>query len=113
LPQWFVNGLRRGVVTTRYPHQPDVSASFLPSPPTFRPTELTREIADSLVQICPSRALTREGDMLIFDAGACTACGRCRESQPRAATTSGQFELAATDRSALVKRVPLLGEAGR
>jgi formate hydrogenlyase subunit 6/NADH:ubiquinone oxidoreductase subunit I len=113
VPQWFVKGLRRGVVTTRYPARADSSASLLPGPPAFRSEELTGQIADSLAQICPSRALTRDGDVLVFDAGACTACGRCRESQPRAVIASGEFGLAATDRSALVKRIPLLGEAGQ
>jgi ferredoxin-like protein FixX len=113
MPQWFVKGLRRGVVTTRYPAHADASASLLPSPPAFRPEELTRQIADNLVQICPSWALTRAGDVLVFDVGACTACGQCRESQPRAVTTSGEFGLAATCRSALVKRIPLLGEVGQ
>ncbi len=113
MPQWFVKGLRRGVATTRYPAQADASAAGLPVPPGFRPEELTGQIADRLVQLCPSRALSRAGDVLVFDAGACTACGQCRESEPRAVTTSGEFELAATDRSALVKRIPLLGEAGQ
>lgn len=111
MPQWFVRGLRRGVVTTRYPDHGDASVSFLPSPPAFRPEELTGQIADSLVQICPSWALTRADDVLVFDAGACTACGQCRESEPRAVTASGEFGLAAANRSALVKRIPLLGEA--
>jgi hypothetical protein len=113
LPQWFVRGLRRGVVTTRYPARADAWASTLPTPPAFRPAELTSVIADRLVQSCPSRALARAGDVLLFDAGACTACGQCRESEPRAVTTSGEFELATTDRSALVKRIPLRGEASQ
>jgi hypothetical protein len=103
MPQWFVKGLRRGVVTTRYPARPDASSASLPTPPAFRP-------ADALVQICPSRALTRAGDVLIFDVGACTACGRCRAHAPDAVTCSGEFELAVTDRSALVKRIPLQRE---
>ena len=49
--------------------------------------------------------------VLVFDAGACTACGRCAEAAPHAVTSSGEFELAATARSALVKKIPLLGEA--
>jgi ferredoxin len=110
MPQWFIRGLRRGVVTTRYPAHPDASARMLPAPPAFRPEALTRQAADALVQICPSWALTRAGDTLIFDAGACTACGRCRQHAPEAVTSSCEFELAATDRSALVKRIPLLGE---
>jgi formate hydrogenlyase subunit 6/NADH:ubiquinone oxidoreductase subunit I len=113
MPQWFVRGLRRGVVTTRYPARPEPSAAFLPTPPAFRPQRLTRETADTLVRICPSRALRRAGDTLTFDAGSCTACGQCRAAEPEAVVTSGEFELAATSRSALIKRIPLRGEAGR
>jgi ferredoxin-like protein FixX len=111
MPQWFLRGLRRGVVTTRYPANPDPSSAQLPTPPSFRAEVLTRALADELVQVCPSWALTRAGDVLVFDAGACTACGRCRELAPDAVVPSGEFELAARDRGALVKRIPLLGEA--
>jgi hypothetical protein len=110
MPLWFVRGLRRGVVTTRYPARADPSAAGLPTPPAFRPEVLTRELADSLVLVCPSWALTRTGYTLVFDAGACTACGRCREAAPDAITASAEFELAATDRAHLVRRIPLLGE---
>ena len=111
MPLWFARGLRRGVVTTRYPARPDNSAAFLPAPPAFRPRQLTRETADRLIAVCPSTALSRQDDVLVFDAGACTACGRCAEAAPHAVTSSGEFELAATARSALVKKIPLLGEA--
>jgi formate hydrogenlyase subunit 6/NADH:ubiquinone oxidoreductase subunit I len=47
--------------------------------------------------------------VLIFDVGACTACGRCARVAPGAVTPSGEFELAATDRAALVKTIPILG----
>jgi formate hydrogenlyase subunit 6/NADH:ubiquinone oxidoreductase subunit I len=110
VPLWFLRGLRRGVVTTRYPVRPDASAAELPSPPAFRPEALTRDLADRLCQTCPSWALTRSGDELIFDVGACTACGRCREAAPQAVTASGEFELAATEPAHLVKRIPLLGD---
>jgi hypothetical protein len=113
MPLWFVRGLRRGVVTTRYPARPDQSARVLPTPPAFWPGALTREIADGLVTICPSRALARDGDTLVFDVGACTACGRCQQQAPDAAMRSGAFELAATARTALVRRIPLAGEARR
>jgi len=109
MPLWSLRGLRRGVVTTHYPARPDGSAAALPTPPAFRPEQLTRDLADRLVAVCPSWALTRSGDTLIFDAGACTACGRCRQEAPAAVVASGEFELAATDRDHLVKRIPLLG----
>jgi ferredoxin len=110
VPLWFVRGLRRGVVTTRYPARPDPSAAGLPTPPAFRPDLLTGEIADTLVAICPSHALAREGDTLLFDAGACTACGQCRAAAPAAVTTSGTFELAVTSRAALRRHIELNGE---
>jgi formate hydrogenlyase subunit 6/NADH:ubiquinone oxidoreductase subunit I len=111
MPLWFIRGLRRGVVTTHYPARPDPSAAHLPTPPAFRPHRLDRALAARLCEVCPSRALRRVGDVLIFDVGACTACGRCRETAPEAVTASGEFELAATDRADLVKRIPLLREA--
>jgi hypothetical protein len=108
---WFIRGLLRGVVTTRYPARPDASAASLPTPPAFRPQELTRPTADRLVGICPSGALRRDGSVLVYDVGRCTACGRCAAEAPHAVTRSGEFELATTDRSALIKNIPLREEA--
>ena len=111
MPLWTLRGLRRGVVTTRYPARPDPSAVLLPTPPVFRPDALTSDLADRLVAVCPSRALGRDGDVLVLDVGACTACGRCRAEAPQAAEDSGEFELAATAREHLVKRIPLGGRS--
>jgi hypothetical protein len=111
MPLWFVRGLRRGIVTTRYPAGPDRCAADLPTPPAFRAHLLDAELADRLSRVCPSQALRREDDTLIFDVGACTACGRCRAAAPEAVTASGEFELAATARADLVKRIPLPREA--
>ena len=113
MPLWFVRGLRRGVVTTRYPARPDPSATGLPTPPAFRPEVLTRELADTLVALCPSHALAREDDTLFFDAGARTACGQCRAAAPAAVAGSGEFELAVTSRTALRRHIPLDGEESR
>ena len=109
---WFVRGLRRGVVTTRYPARPDASAAQLPTPPLFRLEELDLRTAARLVAACPSLALRREPGVLVFDVGACTACGRCQDAAPAAVAPSGIFELAATRREDLVKRIPLIPEAG-
>jgi formate hydrogenlyase subunit 6/NADH:ubiquinone oxidoreductase subunit I len=109
MPVWFARGLRRGVVTTQYPASPDRSATALPTPPAFRPRKLTRELADRMIAVCPGPALRRAGDSLIFDVGACTACGRCAQVAPYAVLPSGEFELATADRAALVKTIPILG----
>jgi formate hydrogenlyase subunit 6/NADH:ubiquinone oxidoreductase subunit I len=108
---WFLRGLRRGVVTTRYPARPDSSADDLPTPPRFRAREMTHEIAERLAAACPSQALRRDGDVLVYDVGACTACGRCEQAAPGATVPGGQFELAVTSRADLVKRIPLRSEA--
>jgi formate hydrogenlyase subunit 6/NADH:ubiquinone oxidoreductase subunit I len=110
MPLWFARGLRRGVVTTRYPARPDASASSLPTPPAFRPSQLTRQAADRMVAACPGPALSRRDDMLVFDVGACTACGRCAQAAPDVVASSGEFELAATARSALIKEIPIRGD---
>lgn len=106
---WFLRGLRRGVVTTRYPAEADRSARLLPTPPAFNPNLLTLALADRLVDACPSRALIREAGFLVFDIGACTACGRCIAVAEGAARPSGEFELAATHRGHLVKRISIRG----
>lgn len=107
---WFLRGLRRGVVTTHYPAHPDASAQTLPSPPQFRANRITPSLADAMVAVCPSRALRRDGTTLIFDVGACSACGRCLAVAGAAARPSHLVELAATSREQLVKHIPL-GEA--
>ena len=106
---WFLRGLRRGVVTTRYPKAVEDWASSLPTPPAFRPELLTPELVDRLVELCPAPALRRDDETLVVDLGACLACGLCiREGGP-AVTPSGVWELAVRERSALVQRIPIAG----
>jgi ferredoxin len=106
---WFLRGLRRGVMTTRYPAKLDPWAAELPSPPAFRSGRLTSTLADRLVEACPDRALSRDGDVLVVDLGACTACGRCAEIGGDAVAPSGRSLLATSDRAALRKRVAIRG----
>ena len=104
---WFLRGLRRGIVTTRYPDRPEPSTAQLPTPPVFRTSLLTPGLADELRQTCPSGALRRDGDVLRYDVGACTCCGRCYPVAGDAARPSGAVELAATARDQLVKSLPI------
>jgi ferredoxin len=106
---WFARGLRRGVVTTRYPKSIDEWTADLPTPPMFSPVDLTIELCDHLVAVCPSRALLRIERTLVFDVGACSACGICIALAGKAVRRSGLFELAATRRSDLVKEIPIEG----
>jgi formate hydrogenlyase subunit 6/NADH:ubiquinone oxidoreductase subunit I len=103
---WFLRGIRKGVVTSRYPAERDPSAAALPSPPVFRGDLLTTELADRLAAACPG-ALTRDGSELVLDLGTCTGCGVCREIGGDAVAPSGEFELATRHRNALVKRIQI------
>ena len=107
---WPYRGLRRGVVTSRYPRVVDTWTRGLPSPPSFRPDLLTRQLASRLSAACPAGALTVEAGDLLVDLGRCTACGRCIELGEGAAAPSGEFLLATRDRRSLVKRVPIAGD---
>jgi ferredoxin len=106
---WFLRGLRRRVVTTRYPARPEPSVAALPSPPAIRADLLTDDIAARLVAACPSGALAREDAVLRYDVGACTTCGRCAAAATDVVMPSGLVELAVTDREQLVKRIPIGG----
>ncbi|HUY60596.1 MAG TPA: hypothetical protein VMW49_01855 [Candidatus Dormibacteraeota bacterium] len=111
MARWFWRGLRRGVVTTGYPHRPDPVAATLPTPPAFHPGRLTVALADRLVAVCPSGALERSGDTLVLDVGACTACQRCLPVAGAAGRPSGVVEGAATDRDRLRVAIPIRGGA--
>jgi hypothetical protein len=104
---WFLRGIRKGVVTSRYPTRLDPSAAGLPSPPAFRSDLLTTELADQLAAACRAGALRRDQDDLVLDVGACTGCGVCVEIGGEVVAPSGEFELATRRRNALVKRIPI------
>jgi dissimilatory sulfite reductase (desulfoviridin) alpha/beta subunit len=82
----------------------------LPTPPAFHSRRLSVDLVDRLADGCPAAAITREGAELVIDLGRCTGCDRCREIGGEAVTASGEFLLAAANRGALVKRVPIRGE---
>jgi hypothetical protein len=108
---WFLRGLRRGVVTSRYPRQSerDAWARALPTPPRFDSELLTDELTQELVDVCPARAIGREYCALVLDLGRCTSCGRCLDVGGQAVAPSGVFELAARERADLIKRIPIRG----
>jgi flavoprotein len=108
---WFYRGLARGVVTTRFPRGPlDAWTADLPTAPAFRPELLTATLAARLAERCPAGAIVASERELIVDLGRCTGCGLCAAIGAGAVAPSGEFLLAATDRDAYVKRVPIRGE---
>jgi len=109
MASWFYRGLRRGIVTTRYPKVLDAWATALPSPPAFHSERLTDVLVDHIINACASGALSRDEGELIVDLGKCTGCGRCIDIAGDAAEPSGEPLLASVARQTLIKTVPIRG----
>jgi ferredoxin len=107
---WFYRGLRRGIVTTRYPKAVDPWTSTVPTPPAFHSQRLTAGLTDLLADACSAGAIRRDGSELVIDLGRCTGCGQCLELGGDAVEPSGEFLLASGSRLALIKRVTIGGD---
>jgi len=73
---WVLRGLRNGIVTSRYPRQPDPHAEVFPAsvqPVANAPADET---------LCPTRAIHSRVGVLRVDAGQCILCGRCVRERP-------------------------------
>ena len=78
---WVLRGLRRGVVTTRWPDRPDPYAQRLRGPAQVVNPSLPR--AGDLAPLCPTGAISRTGDDRVrLDQGRCIQCGRCVAQRP-------------------------------
>jgi Ni,Fe-hydrogenase III small subunit/ferredoxin len=102
--QWFLRGLSRPRVTSRYPRREE------PAPAGFRarvlldPEALDPARADELAAVCLPRALARDDTRALrLDAGRCIGCGLCLDaSGDGAITLDPGYELAVRTREHLV-----------
>jgi Ni,Fe-hydrogenase III small subunit len=97
----FLNALRTGVVTTRYPAEPSVPPDRFRGAPVLRPGSGLPPPA-----VCPTGALSEHLDAgrrdVALDLARCVFCGRCAEDPWAGAIGMGRdFELAARTRSNL------------
>ncbi|MGH7706714.1 MAG: NADH:ubiquinone oxidoreductase [Vulcanimicrobiaceae bacterium] len=89
---WVVRGLRRGILTTRYPDRPD------PMPTAFRGIA-TALVASAMSQhngsqACLSGAIAAGHQRATIDELRCFQCGNCERFAPDAFKMSSSFELA-------------------
>jgi len=101
--EWIRDGLRRGVVTTRYPAED----AALPDGSRGRIVVETGAVDDpeEVASCCPTDAIRVEGDELVLDLGDCVFCGLCEEAHPELFDSTPEFELSARDRRDLESRV--------
>jgi Ni,Fe-hydrogenase III small subunit len=100
--RWFLRGVSRRRITTRYP------AADEPAPAAFRaravldPSATNPETARRAVAACLPAALSLDGRAALrLDAGRCIACGLCAEVDSALVMDPG-YELASTSREALL-----------
>src|SRR5579859_5486765 len=81
MSRWVLRGMASGIKTTSYPQSPDPGASNAPAAIELNVGALSPELAIESAQVCPTDAITVEGDAvtgsLRFDMGQCILCGRC------------------------------------
>lgn len=96
---WVLRGLRRGVVTTRYPKH-DAR-----TPPTLRSAVEVIDPDDArpeLAAVCPTGAITIRGGQLALDRARCILCGCCVAHAPNTFAMRGGPDVVSRRRSALV-----------
>lgn len=103
---WIWQGIRTGVVTTRYPRrleaQPEgVANRLVVAPALCRPHD-----QDECAAACPTGAIQVSDSRFRLDLGLCIQCRLCVSACPRGALSfTPEYELSVTRRSDLVTEV--------
>jgi Ni,Fe-hydrogenase III small subunit/ferredoxin len=84
---WVLRGLRDGIVTTRWPSRPDEYANSWRGPAMLVPPAATRAANTltgdiSVLDWCPTGAISVAGGSVRVDQGSCILCGRCVAERP-------------------------------
>ena len=76
--KWVWEGLRGGIVTTAYPAREETAPGVSPGFPAGLPRTLAASAeAETVASCCPSGALEREDQQVLFQAQRCIHCYRC------------------------------------
>lgn len=97
---WLTRGLRNGILTTRYPRQPD---GYGPRYRASVTVTAAGPIADGdLEGLCPTGAITNGAGRLRLDQGRCILCARCVNARPDLFAFDPDVEVATVHRPVLV-----------
>ncbi len=97
--EWIARGLRRGIVTTRYPRRPE------PAPDGFRGRVEVIEAGGApaeLESLCPTEAIRVAASDISLDRRRCILCGACVEAEPDRFRFVADYRTATRRRAALV-----------
>jgi len=101
----IVDALRAGRVTERMPEAGEgMGGGLFGRPVLARPESLAEAIA-----ICPTDAITVDGDDAVVDDGRCVGCGLCTEGERPAFANEAMEPAVALERAALRRRFPIAG----
>jgi Ni,Fe-hydrogenase III small subunit/ferredoxin-like protein FixX len=103
---WVLRGLRRGIVTSRYPR------TDARTPPTLRSAIelIDPDGADpALADLCPTGAIAVRDGRVTLDRGRCVLCGSCVVHAPERFAYRDGPEISSRHRSALVAGVSVRG----
>lgn len=111
---WIWQGLRTGIVTTRYPKGPAVMPPAYRGRPLLDPDRCDPTVCRACADACLPRAITVDGGALRLDLARCITCAYCVDACPAGAfTMSNDIELAARARADLVTELGREGGDGR
>jgi Ni,Fe-hydrogenase III small subunit/ferredoxin len=97
--EWLTRGLRKGVVTSRYPARPEPELDGFHG----RVEVAADDVADrSIESVCPTSAIRVSGGRVSLDRGRCVLCGACVAADPEHFRFSPAVETASRHRTGIV-----------
>lgn len=103
---WILQGLRTGIVTTRYPRRPEPQPEGTRGHITIDAARCDPATHGDCAAACPTGALSNTQAVLRLDLSLCIQCGRCVTVCPRDALSfTGDYEVAVLDRRDLITEV--------
>ncbi|MGH7717036.1 MAG: NADH:ubiquinone oxidoreductase [Vulcanimicrobiaceae bacterium] len=116
MSNWIGRGLRRGILTTKYPYRGDAMPERYRARPVMFPGATNEHIVRGAAA-CLSGAIQPTERGAVIDMQRCFQCGECARVAPEAFTFTNDFELALsgdnveTARAELRRRMEALGRS--
>ncbi|MHB8718431.1 MAG: 4Fe-4S binding protein [Candidatus Dormibacteria bacterium] len=106
MPNWIRQGLRTGIVTTRYPAAPDPLPTGTLGHLVVDPERCRPAAHGDCAAACPTGAISVDASTFRLDLGLCIQCARCVPACPAEALAfSSEQEVAVRSRADLLTEV--------